>query len=893
MELDKAYDSKQYETDIYKKWLKEKVFCADVSSEKPAYTIMLPPPNATGTLHLGHSMMIALEDIMIRFRKMQGYETLWMPGTDHAGIATQSRVEKKIQESGIKDPRQELGREKLLEEIVSFVEDSKKTIRKQMQSMGASLDWDKEAYTFDPEINKVVNEVFKRMYNDGLIYQGNRIVNWDPNMKTTVADDEIEHKEQIGKLYYLQYGPLIVATSRPETKLGDTAVAVNPNDERWKKYIGTTIEVDFGGKHTISVPVIASESVEIDFGSGALGVTPCHSLADFEIAKKHDLSSPQVVNFQGNMTDIAGEYSGMNLFECRNQLVKDMENKGQIVKIEEYNQSVAVNYRGKGVIEPQVMKQWFIDVNKKVVDWKGENMSVKEVMLDVVRSSMINIIPERFNKTYFNWIENLRDWCVSRQIWWGHQIPMWYKVSDDDFKKINENGISSSYDFQGFGIEIEEMICSEEKPKKNGNWVQDPDCLDTWFSSGLWTFTSLGWPHSTDLLDKFHPTDVLETGYDIIFFWVARMILMTTYVMRTENLPEEKCIPFKNVYLHGLVLDRNGEKMSKSKPETCIDPLDMIEKYGADALRLSLIIGATPGNNIRLYEEKIAGYKNFINKVWNIARFVLKITDEKNVEKLEVKTLADKWILTKLQNVIKKSTLGIESYNFSEVGELIYQFLRDDFADWYVEVAKYEGNKDVILRYVLGESLKLLHPFIPYITEVLWGKGKFGNGMLVKASWSKENENYNYPNIEKEFSVIQEIITEIRRNRSEFQIPTNEILNVYFEKSVSYLENYYDLISHFTKVQIVEKQKDNMVASTVHGIVFWINTAEYIDVEKEKEKLLKELEMRKKQLNGIQRKLQNEKFIKNAKKEIIEKEKEKELSFIKRVEVLTSKIEML
>jgi len=891
MELPKNYDSKLYESDLYDKWLKSGVFSADVESNKDPFTVILPPPNATGTLHLGHAVMIALEDIMTRFKRMQGYEALWLPGTDHAGIATQSRVEKDLQNKGMENPREELGREGLIDEIKRFVDSSQSTIRKQMQSIGASCDWGKEAYTFDDSIHESINEIFKRMFDDGLIYQGNRVVNWDPLMHTTVADDEVEHDNQKGYLYYIQYGPLVVATSRPETKLGDTAVAVHPNDERWNEYIGKEIEVEFAKGHRITVPVIADENVDLEFGSGALGVTPAHSLADFEIAEKNNLDMPQVIDFKGNMTKVAGPYAGLNLFECRKQLIEDLGSEGKIIKIEEYDQSVAKNYRGKGIIEPQIMKQWFVDVNKPVIDWKGSKMSIKEVMIDTVKSQMIEIIPERFNKTYFHWIENLRDWCISRQIWWGHQIPIWYKVSNEDMSKIeSKNGLASSYELQSLNVEIEDIACVSKKP--DGNWVQDPDCLDTWFSSGAWTFTAMGWPNNKDMIEKFHPTDVLETGYDILFFWVARMILMTTYIMRTEGLPEERSIPFKKVYLHGLILDKHGKKMSKSHPDTCIDPLDMIPKYGADALRLSLVIGATPGNNMRLHEEKIAGYRNFINKVWNIGRFIIQSTDSsKSIIDIEKLSLSDKWILSRMQQVIQDATFGLENYRFSEVGESVYAFLKEDFASWYLEIAKIEGDKDSILRYVLSETLKLLHPYIPYITEVLWKEGEFESSMLAENTWPEINDSFLYSEAD-DFDKIQDLVSKVRRERAEFEVDLKKTVEIYIDSELSIFENNKSLIQKLTQSSYITDKIGSMMPIPCRGSVVWMNVGE-IDIEKEKERLYKELSRVEGQLKGIKAKLGNENFLANADPELVAREREKENNFNNRLDTINQRLELL
>ena len=893
MELPKHYQASDYEKALYQQWLKNTLFEASPDSPKEPFTIILPPPNATGTLHLGHAVMIALEDIMIRFKRMQGYEALWVPGTDHAGIATQSRVEKNLQEAGIENPRSTLGREKLIQEIKDFVAQSQDTIRTQMQSMGASCDWSKEAYTFDPKINEGVNEVFKRMFEDGVMYQGNRIVNWDPHMQTTVADDEVEYIQETSKFYYLQYGPIVIGTARPETKFLDKIIVVHPDDERYKQYIGKSIELEWIDG-PITATVIADECADMEMGTGAMTITPAHSLVDFELAQKYNLDIQQIIDFEGKIrTDISEEFGGMDIFEARGKIVEKLDKKGLVVEIDEkYVHKKAVNYRGGGIIEPQVMKQWFIDVNKKVIDWKGKQSSMKEVMIDVVKSEMIEIIPSRFEKIYFNWIDNLQDWCVSRQIWWGHQIPMWYQLSTEDTAKVEKNGgVSSSYELQSLNIEPLVFVCSNEKPKEEGYWIQDPDCLDTWFSSGAWTFTSLGWPHRDDLLKKFHPTSVLETGYDIIFFWVARMILMSTYIMRGEGYSEDMSLPFKKIYLHGLVLDRDGRKMSKSRPETCIDPLDMIEKYGADALRLSLIIGATPGNNVRLYEEKIAGYSNFITKVWNIGRFVLQQIEHQTTDiDIDTLTRADQWILNMTQDVIGRATEGLESYRFSEVGEMVYQFLKDDFASWYLEIAKIEGDKGSILRYIFQTVLKLLHPYIPYVTEILWQSMNASDESLALAPWPVQEEKYTFGQAEHFQSVIS-LITSIRRERAESHIDVKTIIPVFLDTSDEYILQYADLIAQFTDIQYSEKTQ-RMLPVPSRGVVVWMD---FGDVDKEKEifRLQKEIERCHGQLRGIQAKLQNEKFLLNADAEIVQTEKEKEINFQHRITSFQERITLI
>ncbi len=920
--LEKVYNAKDHEDDIYQLWEESGAFSPKLNSKitkgsdskKKVFSISMPPPNATGTLHLGHSVMLALEDIMIRFHRMKGDSTLYLPGTDHAAIATQNKVEQILEENNKK--RTDLGREKFLEKVRKFVADSQNTIRNQIRKMGTSCDWSREKYTLDDSLNKAVNEFFKRLLNDDIIYRGDRLVNWDPKMQTTVADDEVDFDESKGILYYIQYGPFIVATSRPETKLGDTAVAVNPDDKRWKKYLGKKVEVEFAKGHKITVPVIADQMVDMKFGSGAIGVTPAHSLTDFELAEKHNLEKPQVIDFQGKMTKVAGPYAGLDIFACRKKLVKDLEKAGRLVKTEEYDQSVAVNYRGGGIIEPQIMKQWFVNVNKKAIDWKGKKRSLKEVMLETVRSKDIKIIPGRFEKTYFHWIENLRDWCISRQIWWGHQIPIWYKVSKEDFAKWQKAKEKSSHLFQILNITPLETKFSETPPKylKHPNnptdptffWIRDPDTLDTWFSSSMWTFSTLGWPEKTEDFKNFHPTDVMETGYDILFFWVARMILASTYCLRSSGLPEDKCLPFKNVYLHGLIRDRNGKKMSKSNPETCIDPLEMIEKYGTDALRLSLFIGATPGNDMSLYEEKIAGYRNFVNKLWNVARFALmnidmkKLTDQDRNSIPKSQTLADKWILSKLHKLIKNTGNRIEKFAFSEAAEELYRFTWMDLADWYLEIAKIEKNKDHLLYYILRKLLKLWHPFTPFVTEVLW-KELDQPELLIESPWPRSEKSLIRPTKEKEFSLIREIISGIRNLRAKAKIePAKRIKAILSagskEKLISENQEIIKTLARLENLEIHKKlisKPAKSLSKFLDKLEIYLPLEGLKDLKQEKERLNKELSELQCYQASLDKKLANKQFISNAPKEVVEKEKAKYTEATKKIKKIKSQLKNL
>jgi valyl-tRNA synthetase len=705
--MEKKYNHKDCEEKNYKIWEDSGYFNPDNLPEGEPYTIVLPPPNVTGKLHMGHAAMLAYQDALIRYNRMQGKKTLWVPGSDHAAIATANKVEKIIYKEEGKT-RHDLGREVFLERVDQFAKDNHDTIVNQIKKMGASLDWSREAFTLDEERNLAVRTVFKRMYDDGLIYQGARIVNWDPLMQTTVSDDEIDYKEEKTPFYYLQFGPFVIGTSRPETKFQDKYVVVHPDDKRYKDYKhGEKITVDWINGEVVAT-VIKDDVIDPEFGTGAMTITPWHDNTDFEIAERHNLEKEQVIGFDGRMLSVAKDFQGMPIRKARKLVVEKFREKGLLVKIDEdYVHRVALNSRGGGVIEPQIKKQWFVDVNKKFNIKKsnikqvkeGEEVSLKELMRKVVETEEVKIFPDRFNKIYYQWIDNLHNWCISRQIWYGHQIPVWYKG--------------------------DKVYCDINPPEEDG-WEQDPDTLDTWFSAGLWTFSTLGWPKETEDLKKYHPNDVLETGYDILFFWVARMILMTTY-----NLGE---IPFKNVYLHGLVRDKKGTKMSKSLGNT-IDPLDMIETYGADATRLSLVIGSAPGNDIKLSEDKIRGYRNFANKMWNISRFVMMRTedyDESVTEKDWSKE--DRAIYNEFQEAGKEVTENLEEFRFSNSAESIYHYLWHTFADKVLEESKSvldneesKKTRQAVLRKVLLDSLKVLHPFMPYVTEEIYQRFPFSN----------------------------------------------------------------------------------------------------------------------------------------------------------------------
>lgn len=703
----KPYDPASAENLIYEKWEKSGLFNPDVCIEKgftkadaEKFSIVLPPPNVTGTLHLGHALMLVIEDAIVRFQRMQGKRTLWIPGTDHAAIATQSKVEKIIEKEGIR--KNDLGREKFLERVEQFAQESHDTIVNQVRKMGASVDWSREAFTLDEKREKAVRTAFKQMYEDEIIYRGDRIVNWDPKGQTTISDDEIVYTEEKAKFYYFKYGPFIIGTSRPETKFGDKYVVMHPDDERYKQYThGQKIDLEWING-PITTTVIKDEAAKMEFGTGVMTITPWHDATDFYIAERHGLDKEQVIDKYGKLLPIAGEFSGMKISEARQKIIDKLESKGLVEKVEDnYIHNIATAERTGATIEPQIMRQWFINVNKEFplkeskIDGikSGDIVTLKKLMQTAVNNKQIDILPERFEKTYFNWIDNLRDWCISRQIWYGHRIPVWYKGT--------------------------ETYVGLEAPEGEG-WEQDPDTLDTWFSSGLWTFSTLGWPDNTDDLKNYHPTNLMETGYDIIFFWVARMILMSTY-LRGE-------IPFETVYLHGLVRDAQGRKMSKSLGNI-IDPLEVSEKYGADAVRMSLIVGVGPGSDSNMSEDKIKAYRKFANKLWNITRFVLENTEGIKIETNFKYSEQDTKIQETRDALIKEITKEIEEYKLYLVAEKLYHYTWHEFADIILEESKkvFETGTEeekISRKHFLAETLviilKALHPFTPFVTEEIW-----------------------------------------------------------------------------------------------------------------------------------------------------------------------------
>lgn len=865
-ELSKAYEPKQYEDDIYERWEQSGFFNPDFCIEKgitkadaEPFSIVLPPPNVTGTLHIGHAVMLAIEDVMIRYHRMKGRRTLWIPGTDHAAIATQEKVERKLWDEE-KKTRHDFGREEFLRQVEIFARDSHDKIVNQARKMGASLDWSREYYSLDEKRNLVVRKAFKKMYDAGLIYRGDRIVNWDPKMQSNVSDIEVDRIEIPSPFYYFQYGPFVIGTSRPETKFGDKYVVMHPDDERYAQYKdGEMFECEWiNGK--VKATIIKDNVIDMTFGTGVMTITPWHDAIDFGIAERHDLDKEQIIDFDGNLMSIAGEFAGMSILDARPKIIEKLKEKGLLVKIDvEYIHSVATNSRGGGYIEPQIMKQWWIDVNKKFIlsnskidgIKNGHGVSLKEVLQHVVRNKNIKILPERFEKNYFNWVDNLLDWCLSRQIWYGHRVPAWYR-GDDVYVGI-------------------------DAPEDDG-WVQDPDTLDTWFSAGMFSFSPLdGIDERSRDIATYHPTSVLETGYDILTFWVVRMILMTTY------LREE--IPFKTVYLHGLVRDEQGRKMSKSL-DNIIDPLDVSKKFGTDAVRLSLMVGSAPGNDSKLSEEKIGSYRNFANKLWNISRFILLNIEHvrKDIEVPELDTLADKWIFARLNSVVLEVTKHIEDYRFSPAAELLRDFTWNELADWYLEIVKIEGKKSEILNYILNTILKLWHPFMPFVTEAIWQEVYGKDNILMVEAWPNSLEVVLGEScIIFDFEFLQKIIISIRSIRAEKKVEARKkiIVLIICDKEQMLLDENAHIIRGLARIGSLTISNDNSkrpqqsVNLVVGGVTLYLDISGVTDIEVERARLQKEIDYILPYISSLRDKLGNAEFIKNAPDIVVTKEREK------------------
>jgi valyl-tRNA synthetase len=837
MKLPKVYEPALFESDIYALWEKSGVFVADPKSKKERFSISMPPPNETGTLSLGHALFLTLQDIMARHARQQGKDVLWLPGTDHAALAVNAIIEKKLTEEGTN--KHEIGREEFLRRTREFVSNSRGTMLGQMRAMGASCDWTRLRYTLDDTLNRAVNEVFVKMYNDGLIYRGHRIVNWDPNLETNISDDEIVYKEETTTFYTFKYGPFEISTARPETKFGDKYVVMHPDDKRYAKFKhGDTFEAEWiNGK--VSATVIKDEAVDMEFGTGVMTITPWHDHTDFEIAERHNLDKEQVIDFHGNLLPIADEFAGMSITEARPKIVEKLRRKGLVVKEDKnYVHNIAINDRGKGVIEPQIKLQWFVDVNKPIVDWKGKRRSLKEVMQSVVHDNDITILPERFNKTYFHWIDNLRDWCISRQIWWGHRIPVWYRTDTDGKQETYVGVIPPTDESEGWN-----------------EWEQDPDTLDTWFSSALWTWSTLIDPALSsdysltlqDLLDKsidfqtYHPTSVMETGWDILFFWVARMILMTTYATKE--------VPFKTVYLHGMIRAEDGKKMSKSRPESIIDPLTVIPKYGTDALRMALIMGVSAGNDQNWGWGKIEANRNFSNKLWNIARYIEDKAGKstEHTDNPVPKSIADKWVLARLQESADSVTADIENFRFAEAYERIYHFVWDDFADWYIEASKATPNPEV-LCYSLETILKIVHPIAPFVTETIWQTLAWqSDSILAQVPWPKQR-HYD-ADAANDFERIRALVSEIRSMKH--AIGTTEKLRLHYQGDMS--DEQIALLKQLAQLSAVtEAEQGIQLLASNDTTRYWLD----ID-DKTAQRYVSKLDKQQKAEEQVQSRLEN------------------------------------
>ncbi len=871
-EMPKAYESKDYEDAIYSAWETSGFFNPDNLTGEP-YTIMMPPPNVTGILHLGHALENTLMDTMARFQRMRGKRVLLVPGTDHAAIATQAKVEKMLMEKGMKNPRLELGREKLLEEIRTFAESSKATILGQVRKMGTSCDWSRLSYTFDEKRNKAVNELFCRMYNDGLIYRGYRVVNWSVKGQSTCSDDEIIYIERDAKLYTFKYAkdfPITISSTRPETKLGDTAVAVHPSDERYQKYIGQTFTVDVGSVKPLEIKIIADEQVDPTFGTGALGVTPAHSAIDFSMyekqkAKNDPIALIPVVGADGKMTVEAGEgYVGLTVEEARVKFVGWLSSQGLLEKEEDTVQSIGTSDRYGDVIEALPMTQWWLDMNKTI---PSRGKTLRQMMAEAVTTGLdgdvtkrVNITPDRFTKLYLDRVEHLRDWCLSRQLWWGHRIPVWYRG--------------------------DEMYVGTTAPEGEG-WTQDPDTLDTWFSSGSWTFSTLGWPENSVDMQTFHPTSFMQMGYEILYLWLMRMILMSTYAVNE--------IPFKDAYVHGILRDQHGKKFSKSSGNG-IDPIEVINQYGCDALRISLLIGISPGNDSRYYTEKIESGRNFTNKLWNISRFVLGTVEEiKHIDSVEPVTLADKWILSRFKTVAEELTQHLERFEFSQAGEKLRDFTWNEFADWYLEIAKTQksASTDAILLYLLQHLLAYWHPFMPFVTEVIW-KQIAPDELLMIHGWPTPNLQLDEQS-EKSFEMIRELIVGVRSIRSEYNVDQKKMIPILVKTSdQAFIESQIEVIQRLAKVDSVtfgELEAGKKAASSIIGdTVVFVEMTGLVDEEKEQKRITQEIEETKKYLASLEQKLSNEEFVNKAPEKVVNTMKENRDQALKTLKSLEEQV---
>ncbi|MEZ3469721.1 MAG: valine--tRNA ligase [Schaedlerella sp.] len=859
-ELAKTYNPKEIEEKLYEKWCENKYFHAEVDRDKKPFTTVMPPPNITGKLHMGHALDNTLQDILIRYKRMEGFNALWVPGTDHAAISTEVKVTNQLKSEGI--DKKELGREGFLERTWQWKEEYAGTIENQLKKMGISCDWDRERFTMDEGCSKAVEEVFINLYEKGYIYKGSRIINWCPVCKTSLSDAEVEHEEQGGHFWHIKY-PIVgtedfleIATTRPETMLGDTAIAVHPEDERYKDIIGKHVMLPLVNRE---IPIVADYYVDKEFGTGAVKITPAHDPNDFEVGKRHNLEEINIMNDDATINERGGRYAGMERYEARKAIVKDLEEQGFLVKIEPHSHNVGTHDRCGTTVEPLIKQQWFVKMEE-----------LAKPAIEALHTGELKFVPERFNKIYLHWLENIKDWCISRQIWWGHRIPAYY---------CDECG---------------EFVVAKEIPEKCPHcgcthFTQDEDTLDTWFSSALWPFSTLGWPEKTEDLDYFYPTDVLVTGYDIIFFWVIRMVF--------SGLEHTGKSPFHTVLIHGLVRDSQGRKMSKSLGNG-IDPLEIIDQYGADALRLTLVTGNAPGNDMRFSNERVEASRNFANKVWNASRFILMNMKENIVDEPGESLLkpADRWILAKVNRLTKDVTENMDKFELGIAVQKVYDFIWDEFCDWYVELAKYriyhaEEDPDSakcvlwILKTVLGQALKLLHPFMPFITEEIYSALVPEEESLMISSWPEYRREWEFPTDEEVMSHVKEITRGIRNMRAEMNVPNNRRTKVFIvstdqnllsgieaiRESVKPLMLANDILLHSEKKDIAE----DAVSIVVPGAAVYLPLEDLVDFEQEKERLAKEEEKLTKEIARAKGMLSNEKFLSKAPEKKVQEEKEK------------------
>ena len=870
-ELPKVYDPSTVEKKIYDMWQKGGYFKGVIDPDKKPFSIVMPPPNVTGQLHMGHALDSTLQDILTRYKRMQGYAALWLPGTDHAGIATQIKVEEELRtKEGI--TRYDLGREKFLDRVWDWKNKYGNRIVEQQKVLGASCDWDRSAFTMDETRAKSVRETFCELYEKGLIYKGNRIINWCPHCRTALSDAEVEYKDMPGSFWHIRYPiedsdeEFIIATTRPETMLGDSGVAVHPDDEKYTHLVGKNAILPLVGR---KLPIVADDYVELGFGTGAVKMTPCHDPNDYEVGLRHNLEQIQCIDEDAKIIN-GGKYNGLDRYEARKAIVADLEAEGYLVKTEPYNHNVGCCYRCGSVVEPLTSPQWFVKMKP-----------LAEAAIEVVKDGRIKFVPERFTKTYMNWMENVHDWCISRQLWWGHRIPAWYCEDCGEISVSKENICECAH-------------CGSKNVK------QEEDVLDTWFSSALWPFSTMGWPDKTPELDYWYPTSVMVTGYDIIFFWVARMIFSGMEQMKEE--------PFKTVFIHGLVRDSQGRKMSKSLGNG-IDPLEMAEKYGADALRFNLITGNSPGNDMRFYVEKCEAMRNFCNKIWNASRFVmmnLTVEDNHLPEKLETE---DKWILSKLNRVAKEVCDNMDSYELGVAAGKIYDFIWDSYCDWYIELTKPRLNGDDeeakesaqrVLLYVLTEILKLLHPFMPFITEEIWQALPHEGEALMIAEYPKYSEELNFPEDEASFEMVMEAIKAVRARRAEMNVPPSRKSHLYIvtdkAKAFSDGEKFICKLAYASEITVlseVPEAADSMVSVITDNARMLMPMAELVDLEKERARMEKELANARKQLDGQIAKLANENFVTRAPEAVVNVEREKKAKLEALIENLTESLNNL